>query len=99
MRHVHLLNLLALTAALAIPSRALLAQSRPISSAADQVAPQMIEYRHVIHRHPELGNREVKTAEIVARHLKEMGLEVRTGIAHTGVVALLRGKLPGPVVA
>jgi amidohydrolase len=59
----------------------------------------MIEYRHAIHRHPELGNREVKTAELVARHLRELGLEVRTGMAHTGVVGLLRGKLPGPVVA
>ena len=59
----------------------------------------MVEYRHTIHRHPELGNREVKTAELVARHLRELGLEVRTGIAHTGVVGLLRGKLPGPVVA
>jgi amidohydrolase len=59
----------------------------------------MIEYRHTIHRHPELGNREIKTAKLVADHLRSLGLEVRTGIAHTGVVGLLRGKLPGPVVA
>ncbi|MBA3444739.1 MAG: amidohydrolase, partial [Gemmatimonadales bacterium] len=101
MKRVHLLYLLTLTGGLAAPLPELLAQSAdvPIASAADRVAPQMIEYRHAIHRHPELGNREVKTAELVARHLRELGLEVRTGIAHTGVVGLLRGKLPGPVVA
>jgi amidohydrolase len=43
----------------------------------------MIEYRHTIHRHPELGNREIRTAKLVADHLKSLGLEVRTGIAHT----------------
>jgi amidohydrolase len=59
----------------------------------------MIEYRHTIHRHPELGNREIRTAKLVADHLNSLGLEVRTGIAHTGVVGVLRGKLPGPVVA
>ena len=70
-----------------------------MAAAADRVAPRMIEYRHTIHRHPELGNREIKTAKLVADHLRSLGLEVRTGIAHTGVVGLLRGKLPGPVVA
>jgi amidohydrolase len=101
MHRFHLLHLLTLTAALAAPLPDLLAQTpdAPIASAADRVAPQMVEYRHAIHRHPELGNREVKTAELVARHLRELGLEVRTGVAHTGVVGLLRGKLPGPVVA
>jgi amidohydrolase len=59
----------------------------------------MIGHRHTIHRYPELGNREFKTAELVTGHLKRLGLEVRTGIAHTGVVGVLRGKLPGPVVA
>jgi amidohydrolase len=101
MKRFHLLHVLTLTAGLGVPLTELLAQSpdAPIASAADRVAPQMIEYRHSIHRHPELGNREVKTAELVARHLRGLGLEVRTGIAHTGVVGLLRGKLPGPVVA
>src|SRR5918996_5463650 len=100
MKRFHLLHLLTL-AGLVAPLTELLAQTAdaPIASAANRVAPQMVEYRHTIHRHPELGNREVKTAELVARHLRELGLEVRTGIAHTGVVGLLRGKLPGPMVA
>ena len=97
----HLLHVLTLVAGLGAPLSELLGQSAsaPIAAAAERVAPQMIEYRHAIHRHPELGNREVKTAELVANHLRRLGLEVRTGIAHTGVVGLLRGKLPGPVVA
>jgi amidohydrolase len=92
------LALLCLTAA---PASPLIAQSKtePLATAVGRVAPQMVEYRHMIHRHPELGNREVKTAELVANHLRGLGLEVRTGIAHTGVVGLLRGKRPGPVVA
>ncbi len=66
---------------------------------ADQIEPRMIEWRRDIHQHPELGNREVRTAGIVAAHLKALGLEVKTGVAHTGVVALLKGGKPGPVVA
>lgn len=61
--------------------------------------PGVIELRHQIHQHPELGNREVQTAERIARRLRELGLEVQTGIAHTGVVGILRGGKPGPVVA
>src|SRR5918993_1776231 len=101
MMHFHPIQVLALSACLGAPLCPVLAQSReaPLVAAADRVAPQMIEYRHTIHRHPELGNREIKTAALVANHLKRLGLEVRTGIAHTGVVGVLRGKLPGPVVA
>jgi amidohydrolase len=55
--------------------------------------------RHQIHQNPELGNREVETAKLVADHLRALGIEVRTGIAHTGVVGVLRGGRPGPVVA
>ena len=61
--------------------------------------PGVIELRHVIHQHPELGNREQQTAARIAQRLRELGLEVQTGIAHTGVVGLLRGGKPGPVVA
>jgi amidohydrolase len=101
MQRFHVLHVMILGAALEAPVSTILAQSQdaPVAAAADRVAPQMIGYRHTIHRHPELGNREVKTAELVANHLRKLGLEVRTGIAHTGVVGLLRGKLPGPVVA
>ena len=61
--------------------------------------PGVIELRHAIHQHPELGNREQQTAARIAQRLRELGLEVQTGIAHTGVVGILRGGKPGPVVA
>jgi amidohydrolase len=61
---------------------------------------QVIAWRRDLHQHPELGNREFRTAGMVADHLRALGLdEVRTGVAHTGVVGLLKGALPGPVVA
>jgi len=63
------------------------------------IAPRMIELRQQIHRHPELGNSETGTAALVASELERLGLEVRTGIAYTGVVGILRGTKPGPVVA
>jgi amidohydrolase len=72
----------------------------PIDEAAQAVEPRVIAWRRDLHAHPELGNREFRTAGIVAEHLKKLGLdEVRTGVAHTGVVGLLKGALPGPVVA
>jgi amidohydrolase len=64
-----------------------------------RVAPAIIEIRHQIHQNPELSNREEKTAALVADYLKNLGLEVQTGIAKHGVVALLKGGRPGPVVA
>jgi amidohydrolase len=70
-----------------------------LETALTGIAPKVIEWRRDIHRNPELGNREVRTAKLVASHLKSLGLEVRTGIAHTGVVGVLRGGRPGPVVA
>ena len=59
----------------------------------------VIDLRHGFHQHPELGNREFKTAATIAERLKALGLEVQTGVAHTGVVAILKGGKPGPVVA
>lgn len=70
-----------------------------LDSLADQLEPKVIAWRHDIHEHPELGNREFRTSALVADHLKALGLEVQTGVAHTGVVALLKGGKPGPVVA
>lgn len=64
-----------------------------------QVLPKVVAWRRDIHQHPELSNREVRTATLVADHLSRLGLEVRTGVAHTGVVGVLRGGKPGPVVA
>ena len=74
--------------------------SERIDAAARDLEPQVIAWRRDIHEHPELGNREFRTAGVVAAHLRRLGLdEVRTEVAHTGVVGLLKGALPGPVVA
>jgi amidohydrolase len=73
-------------------------QSR-LHEAALALEPRVVEWRRDIHQHPELGNREFRTAALVASHLESLGLEVRTGIAHTGVAALLTGGQPGPLVA
>lgn len=66
---------------------------------ASKIQPEVVELRRWFHEHPELSNREFKTAERIAKELKAMGLDVETGIAHTGVVALLKGGKPGPTVA
>ncbi|HYO11609.1 MAG TPA: amidohydrolase [Thermoanaerobaculia bacterium] len=70
-----------------------------IDQAVERLAPQIVEIRHQLHQNPELSNREVKTAELVAAHLRSLGLEPKTGIAKTGVVALLKGGKPGPLIA
>ena len=76
------------------------AQHPEIDQAVDRLVPQITEIRHQIHENPELGNREEETAALVADHLRELGFDdVRTGVAHTGVVAVLRGGRPGPTVA
>ena len=64
-----------------------------------KVTPAVIEIRHQIHQNPELSNREEKTAALIADYLRKLGLEVQTGVARHGVVALLKGGRPGPVVA
>lgn len=63
------------------------------------VQADVVKWRRDFHEHPELSNREVRTARIVAAHLSRSGLTVQTGVAHTGVVGLLEGALPGPLVA
>lgn len=76
------------------------AQQPRIDVEVERVMPRITELRHRIHEHPELGNREFETARLVADHLGALGFDdVRTGVAHTGVVAVLRGGRPGPVVA
>lgn len=72
--------------------------SREIDAATAKLMPQIIEWRRHIHQNPELGNREVKTAKYIEAHLRKLGLEVRTGIAKTGVVGILKGAQPGPVI-
>ncbi|HVS93767.1 MAG TPA: amidohydrolase [Mucilaginibacter sp.] len=66
---------------------------------ADSLFSQTVAWRRDFHEHPELGNREVRTAGIVANFLRSLGMEVKTGVATTGVVAVLKGAYPGPVVA
>lgn len=66
---------------------------------ADAVETKVIEWRHDLHQNPELSNREFKTGEKVAAHLKSLGLEVKTGVAKTGVVAYLKTGKPGPTIA
>jgi amidohydrolase len=71
-----------------------------IETAIDGVMPRLINWRRDIHQNPELGNRETRTAALVARHLRSLRFdEVRTGVAHTGVVGVLRGGRPGPTIA
>ena len=70
-----------------------------IDRGAAGVMPKVINWRRDLHQHPELGNREVRTAGVVSEHLRRLGLEVRTGVARTGVVGVLRGGKPGRVVA
>ena len=74
-------------------------QDATISEGAVALQPKLVEWRRHLHQHPELSNREYKTAEYVATHLKSLGLEVREKIALTGVVGVLKGGKPGPVIA
>ncbi|TLP74132.1 amidohydrolase [Maribacter sp. ACAM166] len=60
---------------------------------------KIIEWRRYFHEHPELSNREFETAKKIAAHLESLGMEVQTGVAHTGVVGILKGNKPGKVVA
>ena len=71
----------------------------PIDKAISKNLNTIIDLRHQIHQYPELGNREFKTAKLVAEHLRSLGIEVETDIAYTGVVGVLKGNKPGPVVA
>lgn len=70
-----------------------------IDKATDAVEQKCINWRRDIHQNPELGNREFRTAKLIAAHLKLLGIDVQEGVAHTGVVGLLKGGKPGPVVA
>lgn len=70
-----------------------------IETRAKAIQPKVVEWRRYIHEHPELGNREFKTMAYIAAHLKSLGLEVQENVAMTGVVGILKGGKPGPVVA
>jgi len=75
------------------------AQAANLKPLIDAISPAIIEARHRIHEHPELGNREFETAQLVAEHMRALGLEVETQVGVTGVVGLLKGGKPGPVIA
>lgn len=75
------------------------ASAADLDARLEAVAPKLIAWRRDIHEHPELSNRESRTAKLVADRLRALGMEVKTGVAHTGVIGLLKGGKPGPVVA
>jgi len=75
------------------------AKCAELETAVNREQPKVLEWRRDFHRHPELSNRETRTAKIVADHLRKLGLEVETGVAHTGVVGLLKTGRPGPTIA
>jgi amidohydrolase len=87
------------------PGPLLVAQAKPnplyaqIDQAVAAVTPKVVAWRRDLHQHPELGNREFRTAKLVAEQLTALGIEVKANVAHTGVVGILRGGKPGPVVA
>ena len=83
----------------AVPAAAQSSLSAEIDRRAKEVDPQVVAWRRDFHQHPELSNREQRTGKIVADYLKSLGLEVRYPVANTGVVAVLKGGRPGPVVA
>jgi len=97
---MHRLSAVATTVLLLVSLPGLAAISdRAVEDAARAVDARVVEWRRDLHQNPELGNREFRTSQKVAEHLKSLGLEVKTGIAHTGVVGILRGGKPGPTIA
>jgi amidohydrolase len=86
-----------------LPSGVAAQTANPLAAQIDrltqELTPQVVTWRRDFHQHPELGNRELRTAKVIAEELKRLGYEVTTGVAHTGIVAVLRGGKPGPVVA
>jgi amidohydrolase len=94
MKHSIVLALLMITAAAA---RAEVARTE-LDDAVQALEPRLVEWRRDFHRHPELANREFRTAAKVAEHLESLGLDVKTKMAHTGVVAVVEGARPGPTI-
>lgn len=103
MKKIILISLLG--SALMLSANSLLAQTGSkadwtdyIDQKTEDLYAKVVEWRRHVHQNPELSNREYETADYIEQHLRDLGLEVETGIAHTGVVAILRGGRPGPVV-
>ena len=92
------LLLYSLSICVSIPTLAQTKNADPVDLAIKKLEPKTIEWRRDIHQHPELGNREFRTSKLIAAHLRSLGLEVKEGVAKTGVVAILKGDKPGPVI-
>ncbi len=92
MKHLFLTAILLVTSTLGYAQHGL-------DKAINNIESKVIEWRRDFHENPELSNREFKTAKKIATHLKALGMEVQTGVAHTGVVGILKGKQPGKVLA
>lgn len=90
---------LGVVVALLVPATLAAQSDADVAKITAGLTPRLVEIRHDLHRNPELGNRESRTAGVVERELRRLGLEVHTGIARTGVVGVLRGARPGPTVA
>ncbi len=99
MRKLAILSLLVSSVAVAQPRAASDPLAREVEERMVQVMPKVIAWRRDIHEHPELSFQEVRTAALVEKHLRSLGLEVKAGVGKTGVVGVLRGGRPGPVVA
>jgi amidohydrolase len=98
-RHAALVLAVALLSAANVAGQTANPLAAQVEALASEVMPQVVAWRRDFHQHPELGNRETRTAKIIADELRRLGYEVATGVAHTGVVAVLKGGKPGPVVA
>ena len=100
MKKIKKLNLTVLCLLL-FSCRSLFAQdiSSLIAAKANSIQAKMVEWRRHLHQNPELSNREFKTSAYITERLKNLGLEIQTGVARTGVVAILKGGKPGPVMA
>ncbi|MDB5278681.1 MAG: N-acyl-L-amino acid amidohydrolase [Ferruginibacter sp.] len=97
MRNILVTTLLALVSLSSTAQNAAL--RKEADNAADKIEQKVIGWRRDIHEHPELGNHEVRTAALIAKHLESLGIEVKTAVGVTGVVGILKGDKPGPVVA
>ena len=97
MKHTQLFLLLTFfLTSLTITAQSVGLQSETIIEGIEQ---KVIDWRRDIHENPELGNREVRTAALVTKHLESLGMDVQTKVGVTGVIGVLKGGLPGPVIA
>ncbi len=97
MKLKQLMTILAVPAALSASGQK--TSTASVEAAVKTIEPKTIAWRRDIHQHPELGNRETRTAGIIAAHLRSLGIDVKEGVAKTGVVGILKGGKPGPVIA